>query len=121
MPVDMRPQPARLGFFITTAVVLICVGMRGCVPASLLPPAACTTPTPRKVVIVIEENHGFSQIMGNPDAPYINRLASEGANFTESYAVWHPSEPNYLALFSGRTFGITDDRIHPHALFTTPN
>src|SRR5207253_9495426 len=52
---------------------------------------------------------------------YIDRIATEGANFTDSYAVWHPSEPNYLALFSGRTFGITDDRIHPHALFTTPN
>ena len=29
--------------------------------------------------------------------------------FTASYAVTHPSEPNYLALFSGSTQGVTDD------------
>lgn len=82
---------------------------------------SCTTPPPLKVVLVIEENHGYSQIIGNPDAPYINRLAGEGASFSRSFDVTHPSQPNYLALFSGSTQGITDDQVHPHDLFNTPN
>src|SRR5262245_22506153 len=56
-------------------------------------------PSPDKVVIVIEENHGESQIIGSASAPYINTLAANGALFTQSYAVTHPSEPNYLALY----------------------
>jgi hypothetical protein len=53
------------------------------------------------VVIVVEENHGYGEIIGNPDARYINRLARRGALFTRSRALTHPSQPNYLALFSG--------------------
>ncbi|MEW9623260.1 alkaline phosphatase family protein [Rhodanobacter geophilus] len=62
------------------------------------------------VVVVIMENAGRNSIVGNTtDAPYINSLMSSGVNFTQSYAVTHPSQPNYLALFSGSTQGITDD------------
>lgn len=70
-------------------------------------------PTPAHVVIVVEENHGYSQIIGSAQAPYINSLAAQGALFTNSYAITHPSQPNYLALFSGSTQGITDDSC-PH-------
>jgi hypothetical protein len=63
-------------------------------------------PRPEHVVIVIEENKPFSTIVGNPSAPYINQLASRGVLFTASYGVTHPSQPNYLALFSGSTHGI---------------
>jgi Predicted membrane protein len=62
------------------------------------------------VVIVVMENASFTSIVGNTtDAPYINSLISSGVYFSQSYAVTHPSEPNYLALFSGSTQGITDD------------
>jgi len=67
-------------------------------------------PRPEHVVIVIEENKAYKQIIGNMVAPYINRLANEGALFTQSFAVAHPSQPNYLALFSGSTHGVPDDR-----------
>lgn len=70
-------------------------------------------PAPRHVVIVVEENHSYSEIIGSPDAPYINSLARQGALFTHSYALTHPSQPNYLALFSGSTHGIVDDSC-PH-------
>jgi acid phosphatase len=66
-------------------------------------------PTPSHVVVVMEENHSYSEIMGSSQAPYINTLASVGAVFTHSYGVTHPSEPNYLALFSGSTHGVTTD------------
>jgi acid phosphatase len=67
-------------------------------------------PRPDHVIIVIEENKSYEQIIGNKDAPYINGLARKGALFTNSYALTHPSQPNYLALFSGSTHGVQDDR-----------
>ena len=56
------------------------------------------------------ENHAADQVLGSAQAPYINELARKSAVFTNSHAVSHPSEPNYLALFSGSTHGLTDDR-----------
>jgi phosphatidylinositol-3-phosphatase len=66
-------------------------------------------PRPAHTVVVVLENHSYAEIIGNPDAPFINSLARRGALFTHSYAITHPSEPNYLALFSGSTQGVTDD------------
>jgi acid phosphatase len=48
--------------------------------------------------------------MGNMAAQYINGLANEGALFTNSFAITHPSQANYIALFSGSTYGVVDDR-----------
>lgn len=71
-------------------------------------------PQPDSVVIVIEENKDYSQIIGSDEAPYINALARQGALFTRSFGLLHPSQPNYLALFSGSTQGVADDSC-PHA------
>lgn len=60
-------------------------------------------PRPDHVIIIIEENHSRSGIIGNREAPYMNELAGRGALFTQSYAITHPSAPNYIALFSGQT------------------
>jgi len=87
---------------------------------SLSATAATSGVIPRydHVVIVVMENKSISSIVGNTtDAPYINSLLSSGVNFTQSYAVTHPSQPNYLALFSGSTQGITDDTC-PHTFGT---
>ncbi|HKT32519.1 MAG TPA: alkaline phosphatase family protein [Gammaproteobacteria bacterium] len=70
---------------------------------------------PAHVVIVIEENKSFSTIIGNPDAPYLNQLAKQGVLFIDAHAVMHPSQPNYVALFAGSTYGLTDDSC-PHDL-----
>jgi acid phosphatase len=80
-------------------------------------------PTPVHVVIVIEENHDYSSIIGSAAAPYINALAtdSNGALFTQSYALTHPSQPNYLMLYSGSNQGVTDDNLPAVLPFTTPN
>jgi phosphatidylinositol-3-phosphatase len=72
-------------------------------------------PHPDHVVVVIEENKPYTQIIGNREAAYINSLAREGTDFVRSYGVTHPSQPNYLALFAGTTFGISDDAC-PRAL-----
>jgi acid phosphatase len=55
------------------------------------------------------ENHGNSQILGNRAAPFLNGLIQSQLRLTNSFAVTHPSEPNYLALFSGSTMGLTSD------------
>jgi len=76
-------------------------------------------PRPAHTLIVMLENRSYGQVIGSPAAPFINSLARRGALFTNSHAVTHPSEPNYLALFSGSTQGITDDSC-PHQ-FPAPN
>jgi phosphatidylinositol-3-phosphatase len=54
------------------------------------------------VVIVIEENKDYDQIVGAAAAPYINDpLRKEGANFTQMFGEEHPSQGNYFWLFSG--------------------
>lgn len=65
------------------------------------------------------ENHAYEQIIGNSAAPFINQLANQGALFAHSYAITHPSEPNYLALFSGSTQGVTSDACP--VTFAAPN
>jgi hypothetical protein len=50
-----------------------------------------------------------SSVIGSAQAPYLNKLAAKGASMTHSYGVTHPSQPNYLALFSGSTQGVTSN------------
>jgi arylsulfatase A-like enzyme len=67
-------------------------------------------PRPDHVVVVIEENRSYAQIMDKLNInSYIHALAKRGVLFTQSYGVAHPSQPNYLALFSGSTHGITNN------------
>jgi phosphatidylinositol-3-phosphatase len=55
------------------------------------------------------ENHSYSQIIDSSSAPYINQLAAQCGLATNFYAEAHPSLPNYIAMTSGSTQGITDD------------
>jgi hypothetical protein len=64
---------------------------------------------PDHIVVVVEENQSYSDIIGSLSAPYINSLAAQGTLFTNYYAVTHPSEPNYFVMFSGSTQGVTTD------------
>lgn len=75
---------------------------------------ATRVPRPDHIVVVVMENRSYSEVIGNRSAPFINSLAGSGALFTQSFAITHPSEPNYLALFSGSTHGLSDDSC-PHA------
>lgn len=75
-----------------------------------------TLPSFSKIVLVIEENHGYSQIIGSSNAPYINSLLGGAALFTNSHGgpdVPHPSFPNYMQLFSGSPQGLTNDSCPP--------
>ncbi len=76
--------------------------------------AVAAEPVPQvdHIVVVVLENHNYGQIIGNEKAPFINALAKSGATFINSHAVGYPSQPNYLALFSGSTQGVKDDMAH---------
>jgi acid phosphatase len=66
-------------------------------------------PRPAHVMVAIFENEDLAAIVGGAEAPYLTELAASGAHFTDAHGETHPSQPNYLALFSGSTQGVTDD------------
>ncbi|WP_203923372.1 alkaline phosphatase family protein [Rugosimonospora africana] len=111
-------------------IVIVAVGSCGSPAGTPLPtvvPArqatsAITPPAdgvPEHIVVVVFENKGTGQIIGSGKAPAFDALARQGALYTRSYAITHPSQPNYLALFSGGTQAVTNDSC-PHT-FTTMN
>lgn len=78
-------------------------------PDSSGPVVTTTTqlPRPAHVVVVVFENKGRGQLFAS--APYLRSLAAHGANFTNAHGIAHPSEPNYIALFSGSAQDVSDD------------
>ena len=95
---------------------LLCAGIFGatsCAATSGMPSVVGgrSQPLPHfdHIVVVVEENHSYGDIVGSAAAPYINVLASDSAVFTDSHGVGHPSQPNYLALYAGSTLGVSSD------------
>jgi hypothetical protein len=63
----------------------------------------------KHVVWVVFENKKYDQVIGSPNAPTFNALAGQCGLATNFSAEAHPSLPNYIAMTSGGTQGITDD------------
>lgn len=63
------------------------------------------------IVLILLENRDYEEIIGNASMPKLNALAKKNVLMTNNYAVRHPSLPNYIALMSGDTQGITKDCI----------
>jgi hypothetical protein len=95
------------------------------VPDTSTPPTGAITPTRiatepadsglpvfSHIYQVIMENKEYGSIVGSQAAPYLNSLIAQYALATNYTGVAHPSEPNYFALFSGSTQGVTDDGVH---------
>lgn len=78
-------------------------------PSTGTPATNAPARTPPHVMVIVMENHGYSQILGNPTAPDLSSLAARYGLATASYAKTHPSLPNYLDLVSGSVQGITSD------------
>jgi phosphatidylinositol-3-phosphatase len=91
--------------------VLLAAGCGGAAVATVpaKTPPSVRVPRFTHVVLVVFENHEATAIAGNPDAPTFDALARRYATLTDYDAVTHPSLPNYLALVSGSTQGITSD------------
>jgi phosphoesterase family protein len=78
------------------------------------------------IFVIVMENVGYENVIGSENAPYINNtLLPQAVLYTNSFAVSHPSLPNYLALFAGSTFSVTNDNciddIPPNGPFDAPN
>jgi hypothetical protein len=74
------------------------------------------------VFVIMMENHGYNEIVGNTDAPFINQYA-ESVNKAKNYfAVAHPSLTNYLEVVGGSNFGVLNDHSPDwHNATCTPN
>ena len=90
------------------AAILVLLAVLAGIDRSRPAPAAVAA-VPARVALVVLENREFGEVVGNPEAPFLNRLARRGALATHYYAVAHPSLPNYLALLGGSTFGIDEN------------
>jgi hypothetical protein len=81
------------------------VGDPSLTPAPLTPPTSDVGQL-NHVFVIYMENKGVDDIVGSPNAPYINSLINTedyGSNF---YALGHPSDPNYFRILGGSDFGI---------------
>ncbi|MFD9390734.1 alkaline phosphatase family protein [Streptomyces sp. NPDC060000] len=113
---NRRPLAALTGAVALTAASI------GVWAATAPAAQAAALPTPDHVVVVVMENHAYSQVIGSSSAPYLNNtLKAGGADLTQSYGLTHPSEPNYYMLFSGSNQGRTDDSCVPVGSLSAPN
>jgi acid phosphatase len=97
---ETRPAPTRSGHSVTPTR-----------PSSRPPSGGphAQQGLPRKVLVVIEENHSLEQMRSG--MPFLADLSQRYGYATDWQAIAHPSEPDYLAIVGGSTFGVTDD--HP--------
>jgi phosphatidylinositol-3-phosphatase len=91
--------PRRLTALIALVAVAAGIALDRPAPAATLPP-------PERVAVLVLENRSYEQVIGNPDAPFLNGLAHRYALGTDYFALGHPSLPNYIALTGGDTNGI---------------
>ena len=75
------------------------------------------------IFLIVNENTNYSNVIGSPEAPEINALASGYGIATHYTGVGDPSEPNYVAMLGGSTFGLSDDNPYfwPGHSISAPN
>ena len=83
------------------ALVTAAVAQEGAVPKGI--------PRLDHVFVIMMENHAYGQLIGNPDAPFINKYAKSANLATNYFAIAHPSFTNYLEATGGSNFGILND------------
>ena len=93
-----------LPLILTLAITVGCnlSSASGPRPPGPTPPASGTVPDFGHVVLVVEENHSYSEVIGNSAMPYLNSLASQYGLATQYFADTHPSIGNYFMLTTGQ-------------------
>jgi hypothetical protein len=124
---QLMKQSRGLTVFLAVLALLGCVGFGGKTAAPRVaatgPDAStpCRSATPggiQHVIWVLMENKASAKVVGSPSAPYLSGVGRRCGIATNDHGVAHPSLPNYIALTSGSTHGITDDnnpKVHPVA------
>lgn len=88
------------------ALLLLVAVLAGCTSTGSRP---TPTPSPRHVFLIVMENHSVQEAL---QGQFVSSLAAQYGVASNYHAVAHPSVPNYLALSSGSTWGVTDDSYH---------
>jgi hypothetical protein len=109
-----------------SAAALVCLAATMISSAAGAAPSGSAGGVPRyrHIFVIVEENHGFSDVIGNPAAPNLNALAARFGLETRYFGVSHPSEPNYVGLLGGSVHGVASDdpyymnRVHAPSLIT---
>jgi acid phosphatase len=105
----------RSGFSLFTlcawaALQLACGGGSSSSTTTQTPvPVSSGQPTFSHVVLLVEENHSYSDVIGNSSMPYFNSLASQYGVAAQYFANAHPSIPNYMVLTTGLTETLDDN------------
>ena len=103
---NLNLQRASLAVLLTALVM----HMTGCGGHGLSQtPVSAGQPTFSHVIVVVEENHSYSDVIGNSSLPYLNGLASQYGLATQYFANAHPSLPNYFMLTAGLTETFDDN------------
>jgi phosphatidylinositol-3-phosphatase len=89
-------------------VSLLAAGL-SCAASAQIGPVPKGVPHLDHVFVIMMENHGFSQILNNPNAPFLNSYAKSANLATNYFAVAHPSLPNYLEAVGASNFGVLSD------------
>jgi hypothetical protein len=114
----MYARPVRRGgsvlalFAVVVVTVMSLNGIAAAAPtgsAAAFASAAEAVPSYNHVFLIILENNGYGQIIGNPYAPELNALAHDYGLATNYHGVADPSEPNYVAMLGGSYFNISSD------------
>jgi acid phosphatase len=90
-------------------VQISCGGGSGVTSAPIQTPAPAAQPAFSHVFLVMEENHSYSEVIGNSSMPYFNNLASQYGLATQYFANAHPSLPDYMVLTTGLTETLDDN------------
>jgi acid phosphatase len=114
MPLRVRSLPIHFfALLITVCAIgfgqLACGGGSGNGSSPVQTPVPAGQPTFDHVVLVVEENHSYADVIGNSSMPYFNSLASQYGLATQYYANAHPSIPNYMMLTTGVTETFDDN------------
>jgi len=104
-PSRHRPVSLTVAACLSLVAATVCAGAASAAVPAAGPPA----PHLDHVFVIVEENNGFQDVIGNRAAPNLNSLARTFGLATDYFGVSHPSEPNYVALLGGNTFGVNSD------------
>jgi len=88
--------PLRQRLSLAIFLCLLCAGAQAQIPAS------------KHIVMVVEENHSYSSVIGSSSMPYLNSLATKYTSLTNYYANTHPSIGNYFMLSTGKIISNND-------------
>ncbi len=103
-------------------LLTLVITLAGCAAPFQGKTSVSSKPVPRydHIFLIVMENHDYDGIIGSKDAPHLNAFANTYGLATNYWAVSHPSEPNYVAMIGGSTFGIVDDESYTQHQVNAP-